>query len=178
MEQMMMIPPPRMLQMAAPMFGNPMDGMSRHKFLKAEDDQLRTLVERFGEKSWTVIASYMRRRTPRQCRERYKNYLSPSVTNRPWSPEEEALLVEKVSQLGQRWAKIACFFDGRSDVNVKNHWTAITLRNERVQKCAMARTKTLEFPEFDERLFALDASSEDWPWAQSAGTVFTTGDQF
>jgi hypothetical protein len=178
MEQMM-IPPGMMLAMRPPFPGNPLDGMSRHKFLKAEDDQLRSLVERFGEKNWTLISSYMKRRTPRQCRERYKNYLSPAVSNRPWSAEEEVLLVEKVNQLGQKWAKIAAFFDGRSDVNVKNRWTAISQRNERVQKCAMAHDrKAAESPELDDRLFAADGLSEEWTWLQPSCAQYMNGDQF
>jgi hypothetical protein len=109
-------------------------GSLRHKFLKAEDDLLRDLVSRFGEQNWNIIASFMKRRSARQCRERYKNYLSPRVNTRPWLPEEDDLLAAKVAEFGQKWARITCFFEGRSDVNVKNHWAAILSRNERVQK--------------------------------------------
>jgi N-glycosylase/DNA lyase len=109
---------------------------SRRKFDKTEDDALVSLVARFGEQNWSFIAGFMDRRTARQCRERYKNYLSPSITNRPWLPEEDALLAEKVAEFGQKWARITAFFEGRSDVNVKNHWATITSRNERVHRFA------------------------------------------
>jgi hypothetical protein len=65
--------------------------------------------------------------------------LAPTVSNRPWLAEEEELLTEKVNEFGQKWAKIASFLEGRSDVNVKNHWAAICSRNERVMKCAMTK---------------------------------------
>jgi hypothetical protein len=83
----------------------------------------------------------MNRRNARQCRERYKNYLSPNYRNTPWSPDEEHLLAQKVKELGQKWSAIAKFFEARSDVNVKNHWAAMVTRNERVMRFAQARPK-------------------------------------
>lgn len=103
-------------------------GAIRHKFTKAEDELLKSLVEKYGETNWVVISSQMKTRSPRQCRERYKNYLSPKIKNGPWTPEEEELLIQKVKELGQRWANIALYFEPRSDVNVKNHWTAMMNR--------------------------------------------------
>jgi hypothetical protein len=116
-------------------------GCGRHKFLKSEDDQLRALVDRFGEADWNLISSHMNRRNARQCRERYKNYLSPVYRNTPWSTDEEQLLAQKVNELGQKWSAIAKFFEARSDVNVKNHWAAMVTRNERVMRFAQVRPK-------------------------------------
>jgi hypothetical protein len=112
---------------------------ARHKFLKAEDDQLRVLVNRYGEQNWNLISSHMNRRNARQCRERYKNYLSPNYRNTPWTPDEEEILAAKVKELGSKWSAIARSFDARSDVNVKNHWAAMQSRNERVLKSAQAK---------------------------------------
>jgi hypothetical protein len=83
----------------------------------------------------------MGHRTARQCRERYKNYLSPIYRNNPWTDEEEAVLAEKVKELGQKWSAIARFFEGRSDVNVKNHWAAMQSRNERVLKAKLDKER-------------------------------------
>jgi len=113
----------------------------RHKFSKAEDELLRKLVEKYGETNWTVVAAHMKTRTPRQCRERFKNYLSTKIRNDPWTIEEETLLEEKVKELGPRWAKIALFFESRSDVNVKNHWTALLNRQMREKQCALLKEK-------------------------------------
>lgn len=115
------------LRMARP------DG-GRHKFLKVEDDMLRNLVAHFGERNWIAIASVMKWRTPRQCRERYKYHLAATLNNLPWCAAEEALLTAKVGEFGPKWSKIARFFDGRSDVNVKNHWAVMKMRDERVQR--------------------------------------------
>jgi hypothetical protein len=111
----------------------------RHKFLPAEDEMLRKLVEKYGETNWNLISSFMDRRNARQCRERYKIYLSPSVRNTPWTPEEEEQLTQKVKEFGPKWSLIAGFFEARSDVNVKNHWASMACRNERIER--YARTK-------------------------------------
>ncbi|EAY14130.1 Myb-like DNA-binding domain containing protein [Trichomonas vaginalis G3] len=122
-------------------------GAIRHKFTKAEDELLKSLVEKYGEANWVVVSAQMKTRSPRQCRERYKNYLSPKIQNGPWTPEEEALLVEKVKEFGQRWANIAVFFEPRSDVNVKNHWTAMVNRQIRERNALVKKSLVGLLPE-------------------------------
>jgi hypothetical protein len=141
-------------------------GGSRHKFLKAEDDLLVKLVEQFGDKGWMTIAQYMKRRTARQCRERYKNYLSPAVSNRPWSEAEDELLTQKVAEYGQKWSLIAGSFDSRSDVNVKNRWSAILQRNARVQKSRLTggAMATVEPPELFDTPGNRPQHEEEWDW--------------
>jgi hypothetical protein len=112
---------------------------ARNKFLKAEDDLLRTLVSKYGDTNWCLISSFMSRRNARQCRERYKNYLSPAFHNNPWTPAEEELLSQKVLEIGPKWSVIARMFQGRSDVSVKNHWAAMASRNERIEKYSHAK---------------------------------------
>ena len=124
----------------------------RHKFTKAEDDLLKQLVAKYGETNWMAVATQMKTRTPRQCRERYKNYLSEKIKNGPWTPQEELLLQEKVKELGQKWAKIALFFESRSDVNVKNHWTALVNRQMREQHSAMMKAKASEVEQKDKNI--------------------------
>lgn len=84
--------------------------LGRRKFQKEEDERLRNLVDHFGENNWPLIASHMHGRTARQCRERYKNYLSPKVNNRPWTQDEEDLLAAKVRELGQKWTVYSHIF--------------------------------------------------------------------
>jgi hypothetical protein len=95
---------------------------TRLSFTPDEDDLLRVLVGKYGEDNWQVIAAKMTRRSRRQCRERWVNYLSPAVCNRPWTPEEEDLLSVKVKEIGRKWKAMEPFFPGRTDVNIKNHW--------------------------------------------------------
>lgn len=95
---------------------------SRQKFTHEEDQRLVELVAIHGTHAWKKIAQIMKTRTTRQCRERYINYLSPNLTNGPWSPQEDAFLIQKVKEMGPRWSKIVKFFPTRSDVNIKNRY--------------------------------------------------------
>lgn len=119
-------------------------GNLRHKFSKTEDEALRRLVAEHGESNWATVAACMKNRTPRQCRERFKNYLSPAIKNGPWTPEEEALLEQKYREIGPKWAKIALFFEQRSDVNVKNHWTAMVNRQGRERQMSAEKSDVLQ----------------------------------
>lgn len=105
----------------------------RMKFSATEDTTLKKLVHESGDDvNWKFIAESMGKgRTARQCRERFRNYLSPKLRNGPWTPEEEALLEEKYMMFGPKWAKMSTFFKGRSDVNLKNHWASILNRRSK-----------------------------------------------
>ena len=109
-------------------------GAKRQVFTSYEDARLKLLVDQFGDNSWQLIAHYMPSRTPRQCRERYKGYLDNSIKNLPWTQAEDNLLIEKYQIFGRKWAKITKFFNGRSNSNVKNRWTALLHFNPTVQK--------------------------------------------
>lgn len=97
---------------------------SRQMFTPKEDKQLLELVKEYGDRNWRVISKKMENRTTRQCRERYRNYLSPNLTNGPWTAEEDLLLEQKYVELGPKWAAISQFFKNRSDVNIKNRWAS------------------------------------------------------
>lgn len=105
--------------------------VSRHKFTAEEDEKLRELVRELGENDWGEVSSRLGTRSPRQCRERFKNYLAPNLRNDPWTKEEERLLIAKQKEFGTRWSVIASFFPERSDVNIKNHWTQMMNRTSR-----------------------------------------------
>jgi hypothetical protein len=50
------------------------------RWTQEEDKLLLSLVNRFGTKDWCMIAlGALNNRTPRQCRERYKNHVKPSL---------------------------------------------------------------------------------------------------
>jgi hypothetical protein len=95
---------------------------ARRLFTAAEDAQLLRVVGANPGQPWEVIASQMNDRTPRQCRERYTNYLAPCLRVADWTPKEDALLLEKINELGSAWAAIRHYFSGRSENDIKNRW--------------------------------------------------------
>ena len=101
---------------------------TRSKFTIVEDDNLRKLVEEYGEGSWDEISALMPGRNQRQCHDRWIYYLSPRVNTDPWTPEEDALLVKRQREIGSHWVRIAATFPGRTDTSIKNRWNIIKRR--------------------------------------------------
>jgi hypothetical protein len=92
------------------------------RFSASEDERLTRLVEELGNEDWQAIATHLRGRNARQCRDRWTNYLSPAVGNGPWTFGEDQLLMQKYSEFGPFWKHIASFFRSRTDINVKSRW--------------------------------------------------------
>jgi hypothetical protein len=101
---------------------------ARSKFTPDEDRQLRTLVEQFGEDSWSAIAEAIEGRTPRQCKERWTNYLCPELNSATWSETEDLLLLQKHREMGARWVAMAKFFPKRTDSMLKNRFNCLRRR--------------------------------------------------
>ena len=100
------------------------------KFTEQEDIQLNNLVRQFG-KNWNLISKLMVTRNPRQCRERWNNYINPELSNLPWTIEEDLLLAKIYAQTGPHWSKIGKYFPRRSDNSIRNRWHALLKRSER-----------------------------------------------
>jgi hypothetical protein len=106
--------------------GSPCDKANlKLKFSPEEDELLVSLVREYGVKDWIKVASLMGTRNPRQCRERYKNYLDPDLRRGGWTPQEDELLEAKYKEYGVKWNKIARFFVNRSDISLRNRWQVL-----------------------------------------------------
>jgi hypothetical protein len=100
----------------------------RSKFTPVEDAALVRLVGANPKPDWRIVSQLLLTRTPRQCRERYNNYLSPDIARAEWTAEEEMLLVEQYRKFGPQWKKMKAFFPNRTCVNIKNQWPKVVAR--------------------------------------------------
>lgn len=94
----------------------------RRRFTPEEDELLKKLAKDITNKTWRDIAKHLPGRTATQCRDRYNQYLFQQVVSKPWTSEEDRIIVEKYKQFGSHWAKIAEYLPGRSGSNIKNRW--------------------------------------------------------
>lgn len=58
-----------------------------------EDETIIRLVALHGAKQWTLVASHLKGRLGKQCRERWHNHLNPAIKHGQWTREEDEVIV-------------------------------------------------------------------------------------
>lgn len=107
---------------------------TRVPFTAEEDEKIKTLAEKYGTKQWSLISSFVKGRTPKQCRDRYCNYLFPGYFKGEWTKEEDELLEKLYIENGPKWSIIQKSFPERSQNSVKNRWNYFLCRQKNKTK--------------------------------------------
>ncbi|XP_074282615.1 transcription factor MYB17-like isoform X2 [Silene latifolia] len=98
-------------------------GFKKGAWSSEEDQLLINYINQHGPSNWHSLPKNSGlQRNGKSCRLRWTNYLRPGIKRGPFTPEEENLVIQLHTILGNRWAAIAIQLPGRTDNEIKNLW--------------------------------------------------------
>lgn len=107
-------------------------------FTEEEDEQINSLVARLPENSWQTISDILGTKTAKQCRDRWVNYINPSLKHDCWTIDEEILLLELFEEFGSSWSTIDRLMPNRSRNDIRYKWMKLTKNDERNNQLVLA----------------------------------------
>jgi pre-mRNA-splicing factor CDC5/CEF1 len=72
-----------------------------------EDEILKAAVMKYGKNQWARISSLLVRKSAKQCKQRWYEWLDPSIKKTEWSREEEEKLLHLAKLMPTQWRTIA-----------------------------------------------------------------------
>lgn len=72
-----------------------------------EDEILKASVSKYGLNQWARVSSLLARKTPKQCKARWNEWLDPSIRKIEWSKDEDEKLLHLAKLMPTQWRTIA-----------------------------------------------------------------------
>ena len=72
-----------------------------------EDEILKASVSKYGLNQWARVSSLLARKTPKQCKARWSEWLDPGIRKIEWSREEDEKLLHLAKLMPTQWRTIA-----------------------------------------------------------------------
>ncbi|KAE8683829.1 Protein ODORANT1 [Hibiscus syriacus] len=95
-------------------------GVKKGPWTTEEDKKLINFITTNGQCCWRAVPKLAGlRRCGKSCRLRWTNYLRPDLKKGLLSEDEEQLIIDLHSRLGNRWSKIAARLPGRTDNEIR-----------------------------------------------------------
>ena len=86
-----------------------------------EDEILKAAVMKYGKQQWARVASLLNRKSAKQCKARWFEWLDPSVKKTEWSREEEEKLLHLAKLMPAQWKSIGPLV-GRTATQCQEHY--------------------------------------------------------
>ncbi|EFR00151.1 hypothetical protein MGYG_09009 [Nannizzia gypsea CBS 118893] len=72
-----------------------------------EDEIVKVAVSKYGLNQWARVSSLLARKTPKQCKARWSEWLDPAIRKIEWSKEEDEKLLHLAKLMPTQWRTIA-----------------------------------------------------------------------
>ncbi|KAK2779252.1 Pre-mRNA-splicing factor cef1 [Emmonsiellopsis sp. PD_33] len=72
-----------------------------------EDEIVKVAVSKYGLNQWARVSSLLARKTPKQCKARWSEWLDPGIRKIEWSREEDEKLLHLAKLMPTQWRTIA-----------------------------------------------------------------------
>jgi pre-mRNA-splicing factor CDC5/CEF1 len=72
-----------------------------------EDEILKAAVMKYGKNQWARVASLLNRKSSKQCKARWYEWLDPSIKKTEWNRDEEEKLLHLAKLMPNQWRTIA-----------------------------------------------------------------------
>ena len=102
-----------------------------HRLTKNEKELVEEIFHKFHPpECYKIMQEKLNLPSIRTAREHCIKYLKTN-SSRPFTDEEDHLILQKVNEIGRKWTTIATFFEDKSDINIRNRWRQLIKQPEK-----------------------------------------------
>jgi hypothetical protein len=98
------------------------------QWTNTEDEILKAGMQKYGMNNWERVASLIDTHSARECKDRWYQFLDPTINKGEWSRAEEEKLVEYHDLFPEQWAVIASQIERRTAWQCEQHYEALLQR--------------------------------------------------
>ncbi len=80
-----------------------------------EDEILKAAVMKYGKNQWARISSLLVRKSAKQCKARWYEWLDPSIKKTEWTREEDEKLLHLAKLMPTQWRTFLVYTSDAAD---------------------------------------------------------------